>query len=129
MACTIIHVDMVLYIQLLLFQMLDILQSLRKNGVSVNGLWIQDWSGSIKTSFGKRVFWNWRWDQVKYPSKKLNYIITFLNFICFGRGIKINDTSAILNRHTCGARGALQTFLKLRGPYKRAAQVRKERTR
>ena len=37
-------------------------------GASISGLWIQDWSGKIQTPFGKRVFWNWRWNETWYPN-------------------------------------------------------------
>ena len=37
-------------------------------GASISGLWIQDWSGKVQTPFGKRVFWNWRWNETWYPN-------------------------------------------------------------
>ncbi|XP_050728343.1 sulfoquinovosidase-like isoform X2 [Eriocheir sinensis] len=40
-------------------------------GVDVSGLWIQDWSGSIETMLGHRVYWNWRWNQTYYPDLDL----------------------------------------------------------
>ncbi|XP_060557161.1 sulfoquinovosidase-like [Ruditapes philippinarum] len=39
----------------------------KQNGVPVSGLWIQDWAGVLKTSFGSRLFWNWIWNQTVYP--------------------------------------------------------------
>ncbi len=36
-------------------------------GVRVCGLWAQDWSGKIVTSFGKRVLWDWKWNPEMYP--------------------------------------------------------------
>lgn len=56
-------------------------------GVRVNALWAQDWSGKIITSFGKRVYWNWKWNPDMYPGldgwigelKKKN--INFLTYI------------------------------------------------
>ncbi|KAG0726067.1 Sulfoquinovosidase [Chionoecetes opilio] len=39
----------------------------RDAGVDVSGMWIQDWSGSIETLLGHRVYWNWRWNQTYYP--------------------------------------------------------------
>ncbi|KAK3103572.1 hypothetical protein FSP39_020217 [Pinctada imbricata] len=35
-------------------------------GVRIRGLWIQDWAGILKTSFGKRLFWNWKWNTTIY---------------------------------------------------------------
>ena len=49
-------------------------------GVRVNGVWIQDWPGHIFTSFGKRVFWNWQWNQTHYPG---NDIYKGLGFVFF----------------------------------------------
>lgn len=43
------------------------LDTMRSHGVSVNGIWAQDWSGIRMTSFGKRVMWNWTWDRDLYP--------------------------------------------------------------
>ena len=45
-------------------QKLDVMQ---ENGVKVAGLWAQDWEGERITSFGKRLMWNWRWDEELYP--------------------------------------------------------------
>lgn len=36
-------------------------------GVAVNGIWAQDWVGQRKTSFGKRLSWNWVWNRELYP--------------------------------------------------------------
>lgn len=47
--------------------MMHNLATAREAGLPVAGLWIQDWSGSIHTSFGKRVFWNWEWSPTAYP--------------------------------------------------------------
>ncbi len=47
--------------------MLDRIQLCLDNGVNISAVWIQDWSGKIQTSFGYRVFWNWRWNPELYP--------------------------------------------------------------
>jgi len=47
--------------------MLDKVQLCDTYGVNVSAFWIQDWSGKIQTSFGYRVFWNWRWNETFYP--------------------------------------------------------------
>ncbi|QCR37851.1 alpha-glucosidase [Nissabacter sp. SGAir0207] len=39
----------------------------RALGVPVAGIWAQDWEGRRVTSFGKRLMWNWRWDETLYP--------------------------------------------------------------
>ncbi len=36
-------------------------------GSAVSGLWCEDWVGIRETSFGKRLFWDWRWNQDRYP--------------------------------------------------------------
>ena len=48
-------------------KMLDYLAQAQDHSVAVSGMWIQDWSGKIVTSFGTRVFWNWRWNETWYP--------------------------------------------------------------
>lgn len=63
----------------------------RKYDASIVGVWCQDWSGQIKTSFGTQVYWNWQVDGVLYPELKkhikslkvrgirfLGYVNTFL---------------------------------------------------
>lgn len=42
-------------------------QKMLDNGVKVAGIWAQDWEGRRITSFGKRLMWNWRWDEELYP--------------------------------------------------------------
>ena len=37
-------------------------------GSAVSGLWCEDWVGIRETSFGKRLFWDWRWNQDRYPA-------------------------------------------------------------
>ncbi|MES2271325.1 MAG: alpha-glucosidase [Pseudomonadota bacterium] len=36
-------------------------------GVPVTGLWCEDWVGLRITSFGKRLFWDWKWNRERYP--------------------------------------------------------------
>ncbi|MBP7951998.1 MAG: alpha-glucosidase, partial [Sphingorhabdus sp.] len=36
-------------------------------GVQVSGLWCEDWVGIRQTSFGRRLFWNWDWNEARYP--------------------------------------------------------------
>lgn len=38
-----------------------------RNGIKVSGVWCQDWAGKRVTSFGKRLNWNWKWNQEMYP--------------------------------------------------------------
>jgi alpha-glucosidase len=36
-------------------------------GAAVSGLWCEDWVGIRETSFGKRLFWDWRANEQWYP--------------------------------------------------------------
>ena len=36
-------------------------------GVDISAVWIQDWEGKRVTSFGKRLQWDWRWNEELYP--------------------------------------------------------------
>ncbi|XP_071178481.1 sulfoquinovosidase-like isoform X2 [Mytilus edulis] len=47
--------------------MLKRLKTAQDQGVAVNGLWIQDWAGIKNTTFGQRLFWNWKWNPKRYP--------------------------------------------------------------
>ncbi|KAJ8299751.1 hypothetical protein KUTeg_023811, partial [Tegillarca granosa] len=77
-------------------------------GVAINGLWIQDWAGQFNTSFGSRLYWNWKWNEQRYPGdiynsvqgkgyfvKKVDgsdYIIDFGEFKC--ATVDLTDTTA-----------------------------------
>ncbi len=39
----------------------------RRHGIAVSGLWCQDWVGKRVTGFGKRLQWDWRWNEEMYP--------------------------------------------------------------
>ena len=36
-------------------------------GAAISGLWCEDWAGIRQTSFGRRLFWDWRWNLGRYP--------------------------------------------------------------
>lgn len=36
-------------------------------GIPVAGIWAQDWEGKRITPFGKRLMWNWQWNEEMYP--------------------------------------------------------------
>ena len=42
-------------------------ESLRKAGVPVAAMWLQDWVGQRTTTFGKQLWWNWELDENHYP--------------------------------------------------------------
>jgi alpha-glucosidase len=37
-------------------------------GVRVSALWCEDWVGIRQTSFGRRLFWDWHWNEARYPN-------------------------------------------------------------
>lgn len=43
------------------------LERMEAAGVQVSGLWCEDWVGLRQTSFGARLFWDWRVDEGRYP--------------------------------------------------------------
>lgn len=47
---------------------LDKKNELVEKELKLSALWCQDWEGVKHTSFGKRLNWNWEWDQDLYPN-------------------------------------------------------------
>ena len=45
----------------------DRLEAFIKAGTAVSGLWCEDWAGVRETSFGRRLFWDWRRDNQRFP--------------------------------------------------------------
>ncbi len=45
----------------------DRLDTILAAGVKVSALWCEDWCGVRQTSFGTRLFWDWRWSQARHP--------------------------------------------------------------
>ncbi|WP_413283440.1 alpha-glucosidase [Vibrio sp. MA40-2] len=43
------------------------IEAAKAAGVEVSGVWCQDWQGIKMTSFGKRLQWNWQWNEQLYP--------------------------------------------------------------
>ncbi len=43
------------------------LENIRAAGAAITGLWCEDWVGVRETSFGRRLFWDWRWRGDRYP--------------------------------------------------------------
>ena len=43
------------------------LQLYQASGAAISGLWCEDWVGIRQTSFGRRLFWDWRWSPARYP--------------------------------------------------------------
>ena len=45
----------------------DRFEKIAASGAAISGLWCEDWVGIRQTSFGKRLFWDWRWNAARYP--------------------------------------------------------------
>ncbi len=45
----------------------NVLALAQEHGVRVSALWCEDWAGVRKTAFGTRLFWDWRWNEERYP--------------------------------------------------------------
>lgn len=43
------------------------LEAYERAGAAVSGLWCEDWVGVRVTSFGRRLFWDWKWNPERYP--------------------------------------------------------------
>ena len=43
------------------------LETMREAGVRVSGLWCEDWVGIRQTTFGARLFWDWKANESRYP--------------------------------------------------------------
>ncbi|WP_392558887.1 alpha-glucosidase [Orbus mooreae] len=58
-----------------------------KKGVPVSAVWSEDWVGLRVTSFGKRLFWDWKWSEKRYPNldKKIKELkdnnIRFMSYL------------------------------------------------
>lgn len=48
-------------------QSFERLQAYVASGAALSGLWCEDWVGLRITSFGKRLFWDWKWNAERYP--------------------------------------------------------------
>lgn len=47
---------------------LEKLQLALDNHVAVSAIWCEDWAGIRETSFGTRLFWDWKWRESRYPN-------------------------------------------------------------
>ena len=45
----------------------DRLEDFIKAGTAVSGLWCEDWAGIRETGFGRRLFWDWRRSNQRFP--------------------------------------------------------------
>ncbi len=45
----------------------DRFEKIAASGAAISGLWCEDWVGIRQTGFGKRLFWDWKWNAARYP--------------------------------------------------------------
>jgi alpha-glucosidase len=45
----------------------DRFEKIAASGAAISGLWCEDWVGIRETGFGKRLFWDWKWNAARYP--------------------------------------------------------------
>lgn len=45
----------------------DRLERFVEAGAAISGVWCEDWAGIRETSFGRRLFWDWRRSEQRYP--------------------------------------------------------------
>ncbi len=45
-----------------------LVEKLQKEGAPLAAVWLQDWVGQRKTSFGQQLWWNWQLDRTRYPN-------------------------------------------------------------
>ncbi|MQB22488.1 alpha-glucosidase [Agrobacterium tumefaciens] len=63
------------------------LEKIRAAGVKVSGLWCEDWVGLRHTSFGARLFWDWKANEERYPALRQKIVefadndIRFLGYV------------------------------------------------
>lgn len=67
-----------------------------RNGIKVCGIWCQDWEGKRVTSFGKRLQWDWKWNEEMYPNlpeKMKEYREKGIRFLGYINPYLVNDGS------------------------------------
>lgn len=47
---------------------LEKLQLALDHDMAVSAIWCEDWAGVRETSFGVRLFWDWKWQPERYPN-------------------------------------------------------------
>lgn len=63
-------------------------------GTAVSGLWCEDWAGIRETSFGRRLFWDWRRDNQRYrdlPQRIAALAARGIRFLVYANPYLAND--------------------------------------
>lgn len=70
------------------------LEDFIKAGTAVSGLWCEDWAGIRETSFGRRLFWDWRRDNQRYadlPQRIAALQARGIRFLAYANPYLCND--------------------------------------
>jgi len=70
------------------------LEGFIKAGAAVSGLWCEDWAGIRETSFGRRLFWDWRRDNQRYadlPQRIAALQARGIRFLAYANPYLCND--------------------------------------
>jgi alpha-glucosidase len=70
------------------------LEGFIKAGTAVSGLWCEDWAGIRETSFGRRLFWDWRRDTQRYadlPQRIAALQARGIRFLAYANPYLCND--------------------------------------
>jgi len=70
------------------------LEQFIKAGTAVSGLWCEDWAGIRETSFGRRLFWDWRRDNQRYadlPQRIAALQARGIRFLAYANPYLCND--------------------------------------
>ena len=70
------------------------LEGFIKAGTAVSGLWCEDWAGIRETSFGRRLFWDWRRDNQRYadlPQRIAALEARGIRFLAYANPYLCND--------------------------------------
>ena len=70
------------------------LEGFIKAGAAVSGLWCEDWAGVRETSFGRRLFWDWRRDNQRFadlPERIAGLAARGIRFLAYANPYLAND--------------------------------------
>ncbi len=70
------------------------LEDFIRAGTAVSGLWCEDWAGIRETSFGRRLFWDWRRDNQRYadlPQRIAALQARGIRFLAYANPYLAND--------------------------------------
>ena len=78
-------------------------------GTAVSALWCEDWAGVRETSFGRRLFWDWRCNEARYPdlaSRITELAARGIRFLAYANPYLAND-GALYHEALAGGHFAL----------------------